>query len=78
MRDRHTSTVARYLDFRGFGFIRNPGVKINEDIFVSGRDIPVRMGIGKRLLKDELVEFEIEETSRGAEAVKLSFPKTTK
>jgi CspA family cold shock protein len=58
------STVARWLDGKGFGFIKGEGEK---DIFVHNSDIE-----GKNSLREgEKVEFEVTQGDKGPRAVKV-------
>jgi CspA family cold shock protein len=57
-------TVARWLDYRGFGFIKGEDGK---DIFVHNSDIE-----GKNSLREgEKVEFEVTAGDKGPRAVKV-------
>jgi CspA family cold shock protein len=57
-------TVARWLEGKGFGFIKGEGGK---DIFVHNSDIE-----GKNSLRDgEKVEFEVTQGDKGPRAVKV-------
>jgi CspA family cold shock protein len=57
-------TVARWLDYRGFGFIKGEDGK---DIFVHNSDIE-----GKKSLREgEKVEFEVTAGDKGPRAVKV-------
>jgi cold shock CspA family protein len=68
---RVQSKVLRYFDQVGFGFLANPDPADDKDIYVPGKEVPIRLGTGKRLFKDELVEFEIVLTTRGPQAINL-------
>jgi CspA family cold shock protein len=57
-------TVARWLEGKGFGFIKGEGGK---DIFIHNSDIE-----GKNSLRDgEKVEFEVTQGDKGPRAVKV-------
>ncbi len=57
-------TVARWLDGRGYGFIK---CEDGKEIFVHNSDIQ-----GKSSLREgEKVEFEVTDTDRGPRAVKV-------
>ncbi len=57
-------TVARWLDGRGYGFIK---CEDGKEIFVHNSDIQ-----GKSSLREgEKVEFEVTDTDRGQRAVKV-------
>ena len=59
-----TGTVARWLDQKGFGFIKGEDGK---DLFVHNSDIE-----GKSSLREgEKVEFEVTDGDKGPKAVKV-------
>jgi len=59
-----TGTVARWLDQRGFGFIKGEDGK---ELFVHNSDIE-----GKSSLREgEKVEFEVTDGDKGPKAVKV-------
>jgi len=66
-----TSTVKRWIEDRGYGFIYNP-TAVGKDIFVHHRNIK---GTGHKTLREgHRVEFETIETAEGFEALNVRQP----
>jgi CspA family cold shock protein len=64
VKDMTKGTVIRWLNMRGYGFIK---CEDGKEVFVHNSEIQ-----GKNSLKEgEKVEFEVTETSRGPRAVKV-------
>lgn len=72
MTETFISKVVVWMDFMGYGFIDNPNPEDTRDVYVSGKDVPLREGIGKRLRKGETVQFEIEPRPKGLRAKNIS------
>lgn len=73
MPNRRTSRVIKWLDLRSFGFLANPDDE-GKPLFVHANQVPNRLGIGKRLMFGEQVEFELGRNAKGVCAVKITFP----
>ena len=68
MRNVLTSTVKRWLDERGYGFIYNPEPG-GKDLMIHHRNI---IGKGRKTLREgQRVEFEQLDTPKGLEAINV-------
>jgi cold shock protein len=63
---KETGTVKWFSDSKGYGFIAREG---KPDVFVHHRDIQAE-GF-RSLAEDDLVEFEVEQGPKGAQAGKV-------
>jgi cold shock protein len=62
---RETSTIRKYFDSRGFGFILREGTP---DLFFHVKDVR-GINAGQTIQEGALVEFEVTQTDRGLRAV---------
>lgn len=68
---RYKGTVIKYHVERGFGFVRVLDKKIQEDAFIHFSQIETQDDSFKKLLPDQMVEFNLQRGDRGLVATDL-------